>query len=69
MKPLPGSEALPAHGGDHIEIHHLEVHYDKASAADAEKLIMDLRRAVRTTGASTGAASPESKGVHGFPIR
>jgi hypothetical protein len=59
--------ALAAHGGgDHIEVHHLEVHYDKASAADAEKLIHDLRRMSRSTGSSTGASGPESTAVHGY---
>jgi UDP-N-acetylenolpyruvoylglucosamine reductase len=47
----------------------LIVHVDKATAADTDKLIADLRRAVRSTGASTGGPGPESKGVHGFPIR
>jgi hypothetical protein len=57
--PTPGFHV----GGD------LHVHTEKPTAADAEKLIHDLRRAVRSTGHSTGAAGPESKGVHGFPIR
>jgi hypothetical protein len=69
-EPIPyhAGEPLAAHG-DHIEIHHLEIHYDKASAADAEALIAALRRGVRTTGHSTGGPGPESKGVHGLPIR
>ena len=67
--PYHAGEPAAAHGGDHIEIHHLEVHYEKSSPADAEKLIADIRRGARSTGASTGGPGVESPGVHGFPIR
>lgn len=64
----PG-EPVSAHGEAPIHIGVINVHYEKSTPGDAEKLIADIRRGVRSTGSSTGAAGPESVGVHGFPIR
>jgi hypothetical protein len=67
-RPEPGAEALSAHGG-YLHVHgNLVVHVDKAPAADTEKLIADLRRAVRSSGPSTGAAGTESVATHGYPL-
>lgn len=68
-RPVPydvGEPISAHHGGDHIEVHHLEVHYDKGTATDAEALIAAIRRRVRSTGTSTGGAGPESTATHGW---
>jgi|GEM_PF-5807421 len=64
--PAPGEPVSAHHGGDHIEIHHLTIHADKGT--DMDKLIADIRRGARSTGASTGGAGPESMATHGFPL-
>jgi hypothetical protein len=60
------SDPLSAHGEAPIHIGVVNVHYEKSTPGDAERLIHDLRRAARSTGPSTGGAGPESTGVHGW---
>jgi hypothetical protein len=68
-EPYHAGEPLFAHGGTISRSTISKSTYDKASARDAERLIHDLRRMSRSTGASTRGAGPESVATHGIPIR